>query len=237
MKIAILSDIHANRFAFDEVLKDMEKNQCQKAVLLGDLVGYYYWPEYVVSKVKDNDFFIVIKGNHEVILEKCIRDSEFLEKSTKKYGSGFISCISNMSSKDLDWLLNLPDSLQIVIDGVRFGLFHGSEVSYDEYIYPNASDERLNKISSEMDVICFGHTHYPFIRSFNGRLLLNPGSVGQPRDVGSLASYMIYDTENSIVVNKRIPFENKEILSNSKSIDPGNSYLTKVLMRNNVHVQ
>ena len=69
MKIAVLSDIHGNNFALDDVLKECKLENVEKLLILGDIVGYYYHPELVLKMLSEWEYEI-IKGNHEVILQE-----------------------------------------------------------------------------------------------------------------------------------------------------------------------
>ena len=71
MKLAILSDIHANKFALDAVLQDIKEEAVQKIIIAGDLIGYYYWPCEVVSTCMNDKRILCIKGNHELNLSNA----------------------------------------------------------------------------------------------------------------------------------------------------------------------
>lgn len=237
MNIAILADIHANSFALDAVYKDLELNKCKKILVLGDLVGYYYNPSYVIDKIKNDPRCVVIKGNHEELLLKAIKDESFAIKCHKKYGSGLNIAMNTLTQEQLDWIKELPETITVEIDGLKLGLHHGSEKHINEYIYPDAVKDRLNSIVTANDYLFFGHTHYPVVYPRNANVIVNPGSVGQPRDIGSLASYAIINTENSSIVNKRVPFSNKSLIEQAKKLDSHYPYLSEILERNNPYAK
>jgi len=231
MNVAIVSDIHANIYALESVFTDIEKNKCRKVLILGDLVGYYYWPKKVISKIRNDPRCIVIKGNHEELLERSLVDPEFEKKCHVKYGSGLRYCQKQLSGSDINWLKALPTSIQLEIDGVNIGMYHGSEKSTNEYVYPDTRDARLSEIITKQDFMFFGHTHYPMIIKRENFTIANPGSVGQPRDVGSLASYLILNTKNRELTNRRVPFDIKPLQVASRSNDPHYLYLHEILLR------
>ncbi|MBE8233505.1 MAG: metallophosphoesterase family protein [Endozoicomonadaceae bacterium] len=237
MKIAILADIHGNRVALDEVYKDIEKNQCDKILVLGDLVGYYYDPSYVVEKIKNDKRCIVIRGNHEDLLFQAINDKAFANRCHKKYGSGINVSIESLSNEQLSWLKALPESIKVELDGLKIGLYHGSEKHINEYIYPDASTKRLKNVETEDEYLFFGHTHYPVIFPRKEAVIINPGSVGQPRDIGSLASYAIFNTDNASIVFRRIPFLSQSLIEQSKIKDPHYPYLSDIFERNNPYAK
>ena len=72
MKIGVISDIHANIFALDNVLKEMSKYDVSKILVAGDLIGYYYWPKEVVSRLMTDEDVFCIAGNHEKLLKNSL---------------------------------------------------------------------------------------------------------------------------------------------------------------------
>jgi predicted phosphodiesterase len=87
MKVGVLSDIHGNHYALKKVLESARNEKVEKLLILGDLVGYYYHPEIVLSLISEWDYDI-IKGNHEIILQE-LKENRLDSKELKtKYGSG-----------------------------------------------------------------------------------------------------------------------------------------------------
>ncbi len=231
MKIAILSDIHSNIFALDNVLFDLRSKGIEKILVAGDLIGYYYWPNQVISKLMEDPNIICISGNHEDILKKTLDNDEDAKIYKKKYGSGFEICKRELSISQLNWLLSLPKTLTLTFEEVSFFLSHGSLTTSDDYIYPDSKGTLLDDNYSEETFTIFGNTHYPFIRMHKNKYLINPGSVGQPRDVSSLSSYVVINTENMSIQFNRVAFESSLIADRIKQIDPDNPYLIEVLSR------
>lgn len=236
MKIAVLSDIHANIAALKVVINDLERNKCQHIFVLGDLVGYYYWPSEVVKYFINKPNCSIIRGNHEDLLMRTLNDKEYAEKCYQKYGSGFIRCAESLSVEQINWLAELPASKDVDIDGLKIGLFHGSDKSTNEYLYPDLSPRRIETLANDYDFIFNGHTHYPVVFTSNKTVIANPGSVGQPRDIGSLASYAILNTENRALTYHRVPFNSSDICANALNIDPHYPYLHEIMKRNNPYV-
>jgi len=231
MKVAIISDVHANIHALRVVLNDLEKEKVTKILVAGDLIGYYYWPSEVLQLVMEDERFICIRGNHENILQEVNENQEAANRYRGKYGSGYDFCRDQLSECQMNWLLSLPREKYLKLDGVSFYLAHGSLGSTDEYLYPDVSLEKLLENYSDARYTIFGHTHYPFIHQHEGRYLLNPGSVGQPRDSGGLASYLIVDTENQVVRFKRKAFDTDLVVKAAEANDPSLSYLSSIMKR------
>ena len=231
MKIGVISDIHANIFALDNVLKEMSKYDVSKILVAGDLIGYYYWPKEVVSRLMTDEDVFCIAGNHEKLLKNSLENTDDAQNYRVKYGSGFDLCKKELDRNQMNWLLSLPESLSLSFDNISFFLSHGSLDSVDEYIYPNSKSSILDQNYSSCDFTIFGNTYYPFIRCNRDKFLLNPGSVGQPRDVSALSSFVVINTENLSVQFSRVRFDIQNISNKIQELDPDNEYLRTVLTR------
>lgn len=89
-----------------------------------------------------------------------------------------------------------------------------------KYLYPDCSLKQIDLCNTTHDFTIFGHTHHPFMHIGHKTQIINPGSVGQPRDYGSLASYAIVNTKNNVVVFRRVPFKTEKIVQAVKNRDP-----------------
>lgn len=230
MKIAVLSDIHANIFALKAVLQDLASEPVDHIFVAGDLVGYYYWPEPVVRLLMDDSRVTCIRGNHENLLRET-SDSALAEQHRKKYGSGYDVCWETLSQEELNWLFTLPPSVEIEVMDNWFSIHHGSPNAIDEYVYPDASEEMLNDAHSDKDFTILGHTHFPFMHQNGAKILVNPGSVGQPRDVGGQASYAMIGLPHKVVSFKSVRYDTTEIISSARRRDPRIRYLQEVMLR------
>lgn len=234
MKIAILSDIHANLPALEVVLGDVERNKCDHIFVLGDLIGYYHWPKEVVEKIMSLSNCTTIKGNHEDLLLGSLNSKDFANRCKDKYGTGLELAAKILSEVELQWLKELPDSKTIILEDVKFSLVHGSDKDINEYIYPDSHRERIDSFDSNTSkYVFFGHTHYPVIFNRGQTTIANPGSVGQPRDIGSLASYLILNTTNGALLPRRLPFDSDRVRAKVLEHDPSYTYLIEILKRNN----
>ncbi|MBU3057071.1 metallophosphoesterase family protein [Pseudomonas indica] len=231
MKVALVSDLHANIHALRAVLDDLNKEGVERILVAGDIVGYYYWPREVIELLMSDDRFQCIRGNHEHILQEVLSDKDAALRYRRKYGSGYEVCRNQLSEIQIDWLLSLPEEIHVSIGGVQFHVGHGALGSNDEYLYPDAPLGALLDNYSDAEFTVFGHTHYPFLHTYEGRYLLNPGSVGQPRDVGGLASYVVVSSENHVVRFKRKPFDTEAVIRAARESDPELGYLAAIMSR------
>ena len=76
MKVAVISDVHANIYALRSVLHDLDKEGVENILVAGDLIGYYYWPSEVVKILMEDSRVHCIRGNHENILEETLNNNE-----------------------------------------------------------------------------------------------------------------------------------------------------------------
>lgn len=231
MQIAILSDIHSNIYALDAVYNDFKNKNVENILIAGDLIGYYYWPKEVVQKLMNDERVLCISGNHENILSKTLSCSDAFKKYKQKYGSGYEICRNQLSKNELEWLLGLPEKLDIKIRDMSFTIAHGSLNDQEKYIYPDISINILEENHNISDFTVLGHTHYPFIKNNGRNIIINPGSVGQPRDISRIASYVLINTENHAITFRRVRFEIDEIIRAAQKYDPEIDYLQTVLER------
>jgi putative phosphoesterase len=231
MKIGILGDIHGNSEALFCVLEAIKAEGIKKLFITGDLVGYYYNAKEVLSLLSNWDC-IFVKGNHEEMLQKCMNDSDFLADVTKKYGSGIEIALNSLSHDQLNFLCNLPLSISVTLENTSFLICHGSPVSANDYLYPDASREEVkNFLEIEEDILVHGHTHYPATFTLNNKKIINPGSVGQTRNGLHGAYWGYYDLENNTFTQRSEFYDTKSLLNEVKQINPNLNYLSKILTR------
>ncbi|MFZ3069514.1 MAG: metallophosphoesterase family protein [Anaerolineaceae bacterium] len=216
MHTLVISDIHANATALEAVLADA--GEFERVWCLGDVVGYGPDANVCVDMLKSLPDLTCIMGNHDAAL------LGFIELGTFKYEAQVALQVQarqlNQNARDYLELLEITK----VVDGVT--LAHGSPRDpIWEYIL-NASTARENFAAFTTQICLIGHTHIPSIfvqeprkqitvllprpgdmwRSTK-RFILNPGSVGQPRDRDPRASYVIWDDEESIWHFHRVEYD------------------------------
>jgi len=230
MKIAILSDIHGNIDALNQVLKEVDKQKIDMIFCLGDQLGYYYSAKEVYEELRKRNS-IIISGNHEqIFLNYLTEPSKTIDE---KYGLCFKKYKKIFSDELISFIEKIPSEIRLTIDGVKFSLFHGANFKNDYYVYPTEKRNILDKFDSEdSDVIFIGHTHYPFIFNSSNSLVINVGSVGQSRVIGGISNWGIYDTSNKVYIPKSTPYNIKKVIEKLEEID-SNKYLKTILTRNN----
>ncbi len=231
MRIAILSDIHGNYTALREVLIDCKRLEVRKIIVLGDFVGYYYQADKVIESLSPW-IECAIAGNHEILMKELLNNTRSLSEYEEIYGSGLITSIKNMRKAHIDYLLGLPENCKINIAGHKFFLCHGSPQDQKQYIYPDSPTEILNSCQvKDAEYVLLGHTHYPMLAKCGKNLLLNPGSVGQARDLGGLASWLLYDDQTGVFTFRRTPYPVDDLITEIKKHDPHIPKLWQILIR------
>jgi diadenosine tetraphosphatase ApaH/serine/threonine PP2A family protein phosphatase len=224
MKYLILSDIHSNKEALSAVLSFVRRKPWHKAVFLGDLVGYGANPNQTVDALRALKPLVAIRGNHDKVCSG-IEDGELFNRIALEAA---MWTRKKLTRVNLQWLRSLPQG-PLEVDGA-FAISHGTPIDEDAYIFGEI--EALNVFRHTDHPVCFfGHSHFPVIfglspdsittvltvaPSFRFKLkegvryLINPGSVGQPRDGNPLASFALYDTDSRVVTIHRIAYRVQE---------------------------
>jgi len=205
MRIALLSDIHANLPAFEAVLEDLEKQKPDAIYCLGDLVGYNVWPNQVIGLIRSHGI-ATIAGNHDLKVAKILPSQDVC--STEKSSEYAYKLVGN---KEREYLLTLPRHLKIEFqlneDSLNTLLVHGSPRSINEYLLEELPEDYMIEMLREFkaDILCFGHSHKPYHRIINSgkngedhfHHLINTGSVGKPKDGDARACYVILTIDPS----------------------------------------
>lgn len=182
MRIGLISDVHANLPALNAVLEDMP--EVDQLVCLGDTVGYNPYPRESLEKVIDRSD-IMIQGNHDR------RINHPVHAGNEQAVEGLKLAKEDLSTDQIQLLENLPEKTELH-DG-RFLAVHSHPEHTDRYVMPGLF-HNVEKYLEDYDAIFLGHTHIQEKKEFDRGVILNPGSVGQPRDKAT-AAYATFDTE------------------------------------------
>ena len=227
MKLGIFADVHGNIYAFEKVWGALKKERCDQYIFLGDICGYYYYQNEIIEALKGIGNIIMIKGNHDAMFLQTLNDQELEEQYTQKYGLACRLLKASITSENLGFLKGLPDH-QILREH-QLAIFHGSPWdSLNEYIYPDASLERFEKLPYKW--VLLGHTHHPMDRWAGSVRIINPGSCGQPRDY-NVPSYAILDLKANTIQLERVPYNIEMLIKDIRAHGEKNPYLIDVLKR------
>jgi predicted phosphodiesterase len=221
MRYLILSDMHGNWEAFEAVLRHARRKRADAALVLGDLVGYGAAPNQVVEAVRGLGLRLhAIRGNHDKVVGGIDRGDNFNHAALQ----AALWTAKRLTPANLRYVRTLARGPVRIEEGLA--ICHGSPLDEDTYVF---SDLDAFEIFSahEVPVTFFGHTHIPSLFALEGsrlsvvplrgaegtlrlhpagRYLVNPGSIGQPRDRDPRASYMTYDSTRRVVRWHRVPY-------------------------------
>jgi putative phosphoesterase len=213
MRIAILSDIHANSYAFQAVLGDVRYHETELKLNAGDSIGYYLDPAIVVKMLQEQNFFSVL-GNHEVMLRDFLEDDTLAKDIEARYGIGLGLCKVLLNSNELNYLVSLPDFLKIETPEGNIYVYHGTPIGNKHYFYPDSTADSIKSvIPSDCKWLILGNTHWPMIRHIGGTTIINPGSVGQPRNHSKGAHWAILDTQFDAITFLVTPYPQSHLIS------------------------
>ena len=218
MRTAFISDIHANLDALETVLADIGRQEADRIVCLGDIVGYGPEPNPCVARVREVCKVTVV-GNHDYAALGRIDTLGFNE-----YARAAADWTAAALDKEaIAFLGGLP--LEVILDGMR--LVHASPLDPERWTYILSYQEAKRQFAAFSEPICFiGHSHLPIVVESEGeeiravpfsadvpvrihrgrRYLVNVGSVGQPRDRDARCGYAVYDDEASAVMMRRLEY-------------------------------
>lgn len=229
MKIAILSDIHANQFALTPVLDEVDKLGISKIIIAGDTVGYYYGLNEVLELLNKYDVTMA-RGNHEEMLLDLHNGILPISEVISKFGSGLIKNYEELSKFDLNCLTSLQHPISLNFNECKILVSHGAPWQIDEYLYPNSDPDRFQKLKEyDANILVLGHTHHQMLRRFENQLVINPGSVGQNRSRPSYADWAVLDTLTFSVTFHSTHYDCEPLLELCKSYDSNNTNLIKGL--------
>lgn len=232
MRLALVADIHGNSAALRAVLADARRHGASRLVVLGDIVGYYYAPHEVIDLIEDWDADVV-RGNHEDLFARWqTEDDATREGLRRRYGSGFSAAASVLDGARLAWLRDLPHPTERVVAGVPTLFAHGHPSVIDRYVYPDKVASALDPADvAPWDFVWLGHTHYPMDVRVGGTRILNPGSVGQPRDGDPRAAWALWDIESGAVTLRRSAYSRERLVAEVSRRDPDVPFMAQVLTR------
>jgi putative phosphoesterase len=203
MRIAIVSDIHGNRSAFEAVLADLRQTAPDLVLHGGDLAGPGASPVEVIDQIRDLGWYGVV-GNTDELLFRPESLAEFAAQSSPALTPLFLAIEETaaatralLGEQRLEWLRNLPRTQQ----HGSIALVHARPEDLWRAPTSEAGDIELSSVYRPLngEIIVYGHIHTPFIRSCGGRIVANSGSVGLPYDGDSRASYLLLDGGKPII--------------------------------------
>jgi predicted phosphodiesterase len=225
MRYLILSDVHANLEALRAVQHHVRRKRFDRVLFLGDAVGYGAAPNQVLSWLRSlGGQVTVVRGNHDRVCAG-LDDGQYFNRYAQQSVEW---TYDHLEERNLDLLRRLPQGPLEVTS--QIAVAHGSPADEDAYIF-SGFDAQAAFGALPHPIVLFGHTHIPSLftledhadgRRIRGRMLsgrrvtldldsehrylINPGSVGQPRDRDPRAAYAIYDDSSRRLFLYRVPY-------------------------------
>ncbi|NKE34662.1 metallophosphoesterase family protein [Natronococcus sp. JC468] len=201
MRVGLISDVHGNRVALEAVLADMPA--VDELLCAGDVVGYNPWPAACVDELRERSVPTVM-GNHDAAVAD---ETPFRFNSMAR--AGVEHALEQLSADQLAWLADLPEERLECEDRVK--LVHGHPDDPDRYTRYTRPGEFSPRLLGDEDVLVLGHTHVQHVERYGEGIVLNPGSVGQPRDGDPRAAYAVLDLEAMTVETHRVEYDIGEV--------------------------
>jgi diadenosine tetraphosphatase ApaH/serine/threonine PP2A family protein phosphatase len=221
MRYLVLTDVHANLEALEACLAFTRARGFDRTLVLGDLVGYGPDPNVTIDRIMELDPIAIVRGNHDKVA--CGIDQADGFNAVARMAARWT--LDALTPANRDWLAALPVGPVLVDEFVE--ICHGSPFDEDAYIFDELDAVRALK-AAQRPLCLFGHTHYPVTFELSGsafdsagpstsgdtvlplkpdaRYLVNPGSVGQPRDGDARAACAIVDVERRHIELFRVPY-------------------------------
>lgn len=241
MKYAIISDIHGNNIALQNVLNDAKKNRADAYIFVGDYCVCAPWPREVVENLKRMKNAFIVKGNEEQYLHSPEgNDGQFEISRWAKH---------QLSTEQIEWLDKLPEQLEIIDGAYNIYITHKSEefigtIEFDNFgpcldvvqcnngIIPH--EKMLTVINDILDknkefvnrqsqmpkgIYIFGHSHIQWHKEIDGHLYINPGSCGLPLDCekfGAPYTLLTIDKDNVSIEERRVGYNVYDLIEKVK---------------------
>lgn len=242
MKLAFISDIHANLPALQAVLKDIAQQEPDDIYCLGDLVNFAGWDNEVIDLIRKLSI-TCIQGNHDEGIGYHRPDFQFSysNEAQKHFGHLSIQRVNKIISEEHRcYLLGLPFMLQLEFrfpfHHLRLAMVHGSVSSNNEYVQKDTPDAYLLEMmdSINADILLMGHTHIPWHKAIfreeenrkTYRHTINVGSVGKSKNGSTDAGYCLVqihsNTDLSVpdsvqVQFRHVPYDTQQVIARIKA--------------------
>ena len=231
MKLLLIADIHGNYEALQTVLEIPH----DRAICLGDIVDYGPEPDKCIDLLRKKEI-PTIRGNHDNAVAfkvdcQCGYKYKHLSIATREY------TWKVLDRDRIEYLQKLPILIKEEIDEKKIYVTHASPRSMFEYIKPETPDEEIQAMVNEAmepvdaDFLVVGHSHIPMNRKLGNLTIINPGSVGQPRDGYSRASCAVFDSESGEVEFLRLEYNIDVVCAKIKEGMPHADELMAILRR------
>lgn len=227
MRIAVLSDMHGNDFAFEKVEADIQKQDVDQIICLGDAIQGGAQPADVVKRLRRLNCPVVMGNADDWLLTGIERGKDAIPpERLKKMGAIREWSLAQLTEDDKRFISEFQPTITIQLeDDLNLLCFHGSPADYDDVILPTTPEDEFQKFlgAFNKNILAGGHTHTQQVRRCGERFFFNPGSVGFPFNsyqsdgqfhVDAWAEYAILSVENNEVdlQFRRLPYSARDVI-------------------------
>jgi putative phosphoesterase len=213
-RVAVITDIHANLLALEAAFRSIDELRVDAIYCGGDLVGYGPHPTEVCALVEQRSI-PTIYGNYDYAIGRDLTDCgcAYLTEHDRELGSQSVAwTLAHTDRHAKDHMRTLPFDLRFALGEHRVRLVHGSPRKVNEYLFEDKPARTFERIAAgaDCDVLVFGHTHKPWIHSYDGVLFVNCGSVGKPKDGDQRAAFAVLELDSQGAARAsvtRVPYD------------------------------
>ncbi len=213
-RIAIFSDMHGNLAATQAVLDAIDQAAPDAVYCLGDLVGYGAFPNETTELIRSRQI-PTIMGNYDdgVGFDRDDCGCAYKDADEAERGQQSLAWTRRETTEENKaYLRTLDPEIRFEAEGQRVRLVHGSPRRMNEYLFEDRDPRSLERIAqqAECEVLVFGHTHQPWVRTIEHVLFINDGSVGKPKDGDPRAAWALLTFEpdkKPVVQIERVPYD------------------------------
>lgn len=223
MRLAIISDIHGNLIALEQVLVDIERRRVDSIVCLGDTAASGPYPHETLERLRALQLPVVMGNTDAWLLEPQASPKD--DDDTRRIEEIDHWCAAKLTPADLDYIRTFQPTVAVTIEGGMDLLgFHGSPRSFNEIIVATTPDDELEPMfaGTSAFLLAGGHTHTQMLRRYRHGILINPGSVGLPHETSAdgvvrnppWAEYAIVESEGGrlSIDLRRVPVERDAVV-------------------------
>ena len=181
MRLAIISDIHANAVALSAALDAISRESVDRIICLGDVSSDGPQPRETLRLVGQLGCSVIM-GNADAQLLGL--EPEVADPTLEMFNEASRWCATELQPEDRSFLASFLPRLTIEVEGTKISLFHGSPRSFNDEIYSTTSDDVLRTLLADHPAAIHvgGHTHFQMIRHIGDAMIVNPGSIGMAYD-------------------------------------------------------
>jgi putative phosphoesterase len=216
-RVAVITDIHANLPALEAVLDAIEQMDIDAVYCGGDLVGYGPHPNEVCRLIEERGI-PTIYGNYDYAIGRDLEDCgcAYRDQHDRELGELSVAwTLEHTDQRSKAFMRGLPFDLRFELGGRRVRLVHGSPRKVNEYLFADKPARTFERIAAgaDCDVLVFGHTHQPWVRTYGDVLFVNCGSVGKPKDGDPRASFAVLEpAEGEVVATiERVEYDAEDV--------------------------